>query len=103
MHGFCSQVFWMKDNVEIDVDSEINFIISHDGNLLINQARLSDSGNYTCGAQNLASRRLSEAATLNVYERHLLWKYVHYKKLLYTNRETLLRHMSAAGTRPPLG
>ena len=61
------QVFWMKDGVEINAATEINFIISSEGNLLINQARLDDSGNYTCGAQNLATRRLSESATLTVY------------------------------------
>jgi len=61
------EVFWLKDNLEIDVAEEINFIISNEGNLIVNQARLADMGNYTCGAQNVASRRLSEPATLTVY------------------------------------
>ena len=61
------QVFWLKDGEMIDVKKEINFIISNEGNLIINQARLKDMGNYTCGAQNVASRRLSESATLTVY------------------------------------
>ena len=62
-----SQVFWLKDADPINVHQEINFIISNEGNLIINQARLRDMGNYTCGAQNVASRRLSESATLTVY------------------------------------
>lgn len=61
------QVFWLKNGEMIDVEKEINYIISNEGNLIINQARLEDMGNYTCGAQNVASRRLSESATLTVY------------------------------------
>ena len=60
-------MFWLKGGDPIDVNKEINFIISNEGNLIINQARLSDMGNYTCGAQNVASRRLSESAILTVY------------------------------------
>nr|KAG5709520.1 hypothetical protein BaRGS_023202 [Batillaria attramentaria] len=60
-------VFWLKDNVELDVQKDINFIISSEGSLIINQARLQDSGNYTCGAVNQASRRLSDSASLVVY------------------------------------
>ena len=56
----------MKDGVQIDVDADINYIISSEGNLLISQARLSDSGNYTCGAENIVGRRMSESATLSV-------------------------------------
>ncbi|XP_076459267.1 netrin receptor UNC5C-like isoform X2 [Babylonia areolata] len=60
-------VFWLKDNVELKVHRDYNLIISSEGSLIINQARLQDSGNYTCGAVNLASRRLSDSATLLVY------------------------------------
>ena len=61
------QVFWLKDNVELNVPQDINFIISSEGSLIINQARLKDTGNYTCGAVNQASRRLSDSASLLVY------------------------------------
>ena len=66
------QVFWLKDGENVDVTRDINLIISNEGNLIINQARLSDMGNYTCGAQNVASRRTSESATLTVFGKHLI-------------------------------
>ena len=63
------QVFWLKDGQQIDVKGDINFIISSEGSLIINQARLSDTGNYTCGAQNIVTRRLSKPVPLTVYGR----------------------------------
>lgn len=62
-----TKVFWIKDGENIDVLKDINFIISNEGNLIISQARFSDLGNYTCGAQNVANRRLSESAFLTVF------------------------------------
>ena len=65
---FCLlQVFWLKDGQQIDVKGDINFIISSEGSLIINQARLLDTGNYTCGAQNIVTRRLSHTVTLTVF------------------------------------
>ena len=61
------QVFWLKDGQQIDVKGDINFIISSEGSLIINQARLLDTGNYTCGAQNIVTRRLSHTVTLTVF------------------------------------
>ena len=60
-------MFWLKDGELVDTGRHVNFIISNEGNLIISQTRLSDSGNYTCGAQNLANRRLSEPAVLTVF------------------------------------
>ena len=68
------QVFWLKNGKPIDSKKDINFIITSEGNLLINQARLIDTGNYTCGAQNLANRRLSEPAALSVIGEYFSWK-----------------------------
>lgn len=61
------EVFWLKDGEMIEVQKDLNYIISNEGSLIINQARLMDTGNYTCGSQNIASRRLSEVAMLTVY------------------------------------
>jgi len=61
------QVFWLKNGELVDSSRDVNFIISNEGNLIISQTRLSDSGNYTCGAQNIANRRLSEPAILTVF------------------------------------
>eukprot|EP00105_Crassostrea_gigas_P025237 XP_011445742.1 PREDICTED: netrin receptor UNC5C isoform X3 [Crassostrea gigas] len=60
------EVFWLKDNVEINTKDGY-YIVSNTGDLLISQTQLRDMGNYTCGAKNLAARRLSESASLIVY------------------------------------
>jgi len=67
---FYFQVFWLKNGETVDVQQERNFIISNDGGLIINQAHLFDSGNYTCGAQNIAGRRVGEPAVLTVYSKY---------------------------------
>ena len=64
------QVFWLKDGQEIDDKGDVNFIVSSEGSLIINIARLSDSGNYTCGAQNIVTRRLSQTVALTVFGRY---------------------------------
>jgi len=61
------KVYWLKDSEPVDADEDINLIISNEGNLIISQVRLSDAANYTCVAENVASRRLSEPAQLTVY------------------------------------
>lgn len=61
------QVSWLRNNVAIDPAKESNLIISSEGHLLIVQARLSDMGNYTCVAENVAARRLSDTVVLTVY------------------------------------
>jgi len=68
------QIFWLKDGELVDTNGDINFIISNEGNLIVSQTRLADSGNYTCGAQNIANRRLSESAQLTVYGSLFLYK-----------------------------
>lgn len=57
----------MKDDKEIEPKVDKNLIIAHDGALIIAIARLTDSGNYTCGARNLASHRLSQTVTVTIY------------------------------------
>lgn len=58
---------WLKDGVPIDTGSDANFIQSAAGHLLINQARMADTANYTCVASNGPLERLSPVATVTVY------------------------------------
>lgn len=64
---FIVQTFWLKNGEQIDAGREINYIITSEGDLIINQARLSDQANYTCGAENIAARRLTDPAVLMVH------------------------------------
>ena len=60
------EVFWLRNGQPVEANGR-DYIISNDGALIINLANIDDSGNYTCGAKNLAARRLSSSATLQVY------------------------------------
>jgi hypothetical protein len=59
---------WLKDGAMVDQTTDPNFIHSSDGHLLIIQARMEDSANYTCVARNSAGlERISPSATIKVY------------------------------------
>ena len=47
-----------------------NFIMSSTGHLLILQARLEDTANYTCVAANIARQRTSPKALVTVYSEY---------------------------------
>lgn len=70
---FIFQVFWLKDGDEIDV-RRTNYIVSSEGDLMIGQVKLGDMGNYTCGARNILTKRLSDFATLTVFGRFLIFE-----------------------------
>lgn len=57
----------MKDRVEVLPERDSNYIQAADGHLIIIQAREKDRANYTCVAENVANRRLSPPARLNVH------------------------------------
>ncbi|XP_041976434.1 netrin receptor UNC5C-like isoform X2 [Aricia agestis] len=59
------RVTWMKHGIPLQQDH--NVLISPEGNLLISRATLQDMANYSCVAENIAGKRISESATLTVY------------------------------------
>lgn len=59
------QVYWLKNGLPLESDT--NVIVSTEGHLLVSQARLQDTANYTCVAENIAAKRISDPALLTVY------------------------------------
>uniref|UniRef100_A0A1B6BY64 Netrin receptor UNC5 n=1 Tax=Clastoptera arizonana TaxID=38151 RepID=A0A1B6BY64_9HEMI len=59
------QVYWLRNGLPLEPDTSV--IVSSEGHLLISQARLQDTANYTCVAENIAAKRISDPALLTVF------------------------------------
>lgn len=60
------RVYWLRNNIPVDTESD-TLLVSSEGHLLIGQAKLSHQANYTCVAENIAAKRLSDPVSLTVY------------------------------------
>lgn len=83
------RVYWLRNNIPVDTESD-TLLVSSEGHLLVGQAKLSHQANYTCVAENIAAKRLSEPVGLTVYgeftvmftlrshDRRLRWLWFHF-------------------------
>lgn len=60
------KISWLKNDMPIEPDKDPNIILNYEGNLIIKAARLRDSGEYRCRAENLVGSRTSNAAVVTV-------------------------------------
>ncbi|XP_072048569.1 netrin receptor UNC5C-like [Amphiura filiformis] len=60
------EVYWEKDGARLDTQDP-HYLQTQDGSLIISTARISDTGNYTCIAENIVSKRNSETVSVTVY------------------------------------
>ena len=57
----------VANGIPNDVTAANSFVQTGDGHLTLGRAELRHQGNYSCVAENIAARRVSEPAVLTVY------------------------------------
>ena len=60
-------VYWLQNGRKVDPAADKNFLVTAEGHLIVVAARLTDSANYSCVAENIASTRTSDPAAITVY------------------------------------
>lgn len=62
-----TQLSSIPDSIPNEVSSAGSFVQTTDGHLILGEAELRHQGNYSCVAENIGARRVSEPAVLTVY------------------------------------